>query len=94
MISTVIYILCLSEYIIDRTLVVILSATASIVALAYRATIVVLYIKVMANKISKKGEMAESGIFQGFLAITSAFFNFANRIFACSSVIPGASFGV
>ena len=29
----------------------------------------------MAKKLSEKGKMAESGIFQGFLAITFAFFN-------------------
>ena len=31
--------------------------------------------EVMAKKLSKKAKMAARGIFQGFLAITSAFFN-------------------
>ena len=37
--------------------------------------------EVMAKKVSKKGKMAESGIFQGFLAITSAFFNILHNGF-------------
>ena len=49
----------------------------------------------MAKKTIKKGQNGKSKIFQGFLAITSAFFNFfAKRIFARSLVIPGASFDV
>ena len=46
-------------------------------------------------KQAKKCKMAESGIFQVFFGHNFRIFqNFEKRVFACSSVIPGASFDV